>query len=38
MAVAGDLEALETGLTPWAEQAGAEMEVDGDLLVVTSCR
>ena len=38
MAVAGDLEALETGLTPWAEQAGAEMAVDGDLLVVTSCR
>lgn len=38
MAVAGDLEALETGLTPWAEQAGAEMDVDGDLLVVTSCR
>ena len=38
MAIAGDLEALETGLTPWAEQVGAEMEVDGDLLVVTSCR
>jgi hypothetical protein len=38
MAVAGDLEALETGLTPWVEQVGAEMEVDGDRLVVTSCR
>jgi len=38
MAIAGDVEALETGLTPWAEQAGAELEVDGDLLVVTSCR
>ena len=38
MAVAGDLEALETGLTPWAEQAGAEMAIDGDVLVVTSCR
>lgn len=38
MAVVGDLEALEIGLTPWAEQAGAEMEVDGDRLVVTSCR
>jgi len=38
MAIAGDLEALETGLTPWAEQAGADLAVDGDLLVVTSCR
>ena len=38
MAIAGDVPALEAGLTPWAEQAGAELEVDGDLLVVTSCR
>ncbi len=38
MAVAGDLEALEVGLEPWAEQVGAEVEVDGEVLVVTSCR
>ena len=33
-----DLEALEVGLEPWAEQVGAEVEVDGEVLVVTSCR
>lgn len=38
MAIAGDLDALETGLGPWAEQVGADLEVDGDVLVVTSCR
>lgn len=38
MAIAGDVDALETGLTPWADQAGADLVVDGDLLVVTSCR
>lgn len=38
LAIAGDLDGLETGLGPWAEQVGADLAVEGDVLVVTSCR
>jgi hypothetical protein len=38
IAIAGDVVTFEASLMPWAEQVGAELERDGDLLVVTSCR
>lgn len=36
-AVAGDAEGYEEALTPWAERVDAELAVEDDLLVATSC-